>query len=325
MPWCGLLGCLLLSSCASVPLRVPLASTRRVGAAYSEYLHGLMKDAVGENAQALSHYERVQRWDDASAAPHVRAGLDYLRLKKIPQAIRAFDKGVRLDPDDENARFVLALLYVQRQEYDSAVRHYEYLLAGNLENKALHLKLRRILSQLNFLMGRDEEARAHIAEGMLLNPLDPEILFFKAVMDSDAGRQDEAIESLRQVLESIPRHTDAMNSLAYAYAQKGENLVEALALAEDAVQANPFSGAYLDTLGWVHFRLGQIEEAIGFLERAAKLMIEPEILNHLAEAYREAGRLEEARATWRRSLALDPDQDDVRQALKETTQRPHGH
>ena len=284
-----------------------------------------MKDAMGENAQALVHYEKAQRRDTTSAAPHIRAGLDYLKLKKIREAIRAFDKAVRLDPDNENARFVLALLYVQRQEYDSAVRHYEVLLARNLENKALHLKLRRILSQLNFLMGRQEEARAHIAAGLLVNPLDPEILFFKAIMDSDTGRQDEAIEAFRQVLESVPGHIDAMNGLAYAYALKGENLVDALALAERAVRSNPFSGAYLDTLGWVHFRFGQFEEAIAFLERAAKLMIEPEILNHLAEAYREAGRLEEARATWRRSLTLDPGQDEVRQALKETEKSHHGH
>ncbi len=280
---------------------------------------------MGESAQALAHYEKAQRRDSTSAAPHIRAGLDYLKLRKILDAIRAFDRAVRLDPDNENARFVLALLYVQRHEYDSAVRHYEHLLAGNLKNKALHLKLRRILSQLNFLIGRREEARVHIAAGLLVNPLDPEILFFKAVMDSETGRQDEAIEGFRQVLESVPGHVDAMNGLAYAYALKGENLVDALVLAERAVRSNPFSGAYLDTLGWVHFRLGQIEEAVAFLERAAKLMIEPEILNHLAEAYREAGRLEEARAAWRRSLTLKRDQGGVRKALKETTESHHGH
>ncbi len=302
-----------------------LGSSRRVGAAYSEYLHGLMKDALGENAQALTHYKKAQRQDTASAAPHIRAGLDYLRLRKIREAVRAFGRAVQLDPDNENARFVLALLYVQRQEYDSAVRHYEHLLAGNLENKALHLKLRRILSQLHFLMGREAEARVHIDAGLLLDPLDPEIVFFRAILDSGAGREDEAIEGFRLVLENVPGHIDAMNSLAYAYAKKGENLVDALRLAEEAVRQNPFSGAYLDTLGWVHFRLGQIEEAIGFLERAAKLMIEPEILNHLAEAYWEAGRPQEARATWRRSLVIDPDQEEVRQILKEAERSPHGH
>jgi len=202
-----------------------------------------MKDALGENAQALAHYKRAQRQDAKSAAPYLRAGLDYLKLKKIREAIRAFDKAVRLDPDNENARFVLALLYVQRREYDSAVRHYEHLLAGNLENRALNLKLRRILSQLNFLLGRDAEARAHIGAGLMIDPQDPEIVYFKAIMDSDAGLQDEAIKGLRMVLEAVPDHTDAMNSLAYAYAQKGTNLVDALRLAEEAVRQNPFSGA----------------------------------------------------------------------------------
>jgi len=52
-------------------------------------------------------------------------------------------------------------------------------------------------------------------------------------------------------------------------------------------------------------------------------MIDPEILNHLAQAYEKAGRMEEARAAWRRSLTLDPDQDEVRQALKETERALH--
>jgi len=284
-----------------------------------------MQDAMGESAQALAHYEKVQRQDDASAQPYVRAGLDHLKGADIRGAVRDFDTAVRRAPDDENARFVLALLYVQRQEYDSAVRHYEYLLARNPGNKTLQLKLRRILSQLNFLMGRTKEARSHIAAGLALDPLDPGILFFKATLDSEEGRQDEAIAGFRLVLERDPNNTDAMNGLAYAQAEKGANLDEALALAQEAVQANPFSGAYLDTLGWVHFRMGKFDTAIGFLERAAKLAIEPVILDHLASAYKEAGRIDEALAVWRRSLAIDSSQDDIRQALKENTKVRHGH
>jgi len=272
---------------------------------------------MGDSAQALAHYESVQRRDRVSAAPHVRAGLDHLLLKNDREAIRSFNTAVHLQPDDDSIRFVLALLYVQRQEHDSAVGHYEYLLARNIDDKALQLKLRRILSQLNFLMGRDEAARAHIAQGLLLDPLDAEILYFKGIMDSDEGRLDEAIESFRLVLEDAPDNVDAMNGLAYAYAKKGENLIEALELAARAVEENPYSGAYLDTLGWVYFRLKQYAEAIHFLERASRLMIEPEIFNHLAEAYRAAGRVDEARASLRRSWELDPRQSEVGKTLKE--------
>ncbi|MGE5279958.1 MAG: tetratricopeptide repeat protein [Deltaproteobacteria bacterium] len=314
---CGIAAGALLSSCAAPLLNAPLGSSRRVSAAYNEYLQGLMKDATGETATALAHFEKVQRHDTASAAPYVRAGYDYLRLKKVREAVRAFDTAVRLRPDDDDARFVLALLYVQRQEYDSAVRHYDYLLARHQEDKPLQLKLRRILSQLNYLRGHMGEARAQIAAGLLIGPLDPDLLFFRAVMASEDGRYDEAIPDFRRVLEEDPDHADAMNGLAYAYAQKGTDLLEALELARGAVAQNPFSGAYLDTLGWICYRLGKVDEAIGFLERAAKLMIEPEILDHLAEAYRAAGRLQDAQDAWRRSLSLDPKQEDVRKTLKE--------
>ena len=85
-------------------------------------------------------------------------------------------------------------------------------------------------------------------------------------------------------------------------------LAEALGMVERAVAANPQSGAMVDSLGWAHYRLGDYKKAVDLLEQAVELEAgDPEINNHLGDAYWRVGRRIEAEYQWRRVLTLDPD------------------
>ena len=73
----------------------------------------------------------------------------------------------------------------------------------------------------------------------------------------------------------------------------------------------PLSGHIIDSLGWAHYKLGQYEEAVDYLERAVELMPGDPILNdHLGDAYWRAGRKLEATFQWERALTLDPTEKD---------------
>jgi Flp pilus assembly protein TadD len=80
-----------------------------------------------------------------------------------------------------------------------------------------------------------------------------------------------------------------------------------MGLVEKAVAANPKSGAMTDSLGWAHYRLGDYKKAVELLEAAVELEAgEPEINDHLGDAYWQVGRRNEANFQWRRVLTLDP-------------------
>ncbi len=134
-----------------------------------------------------------------------------------------------------------------------------------------------------------------------------------------AGQPEAAETAFRRALEIEPTFHPALNYLGYMWAEKGEKLPEALDLVRRAVALEPDNGAYVDSLGWAHFQLGEYQEAIRLLERATRL--EPgdaTIYEHLGDAYRALGRPDEARQVYRRALDLgDDNAEQVRRKLDE--------
>ena len=122
------------------------------------------------------------------------------------------------------------------------------------------------------------------------------------------GRWKDAEADLVTGLKLRPDEPELMNYLGYGWIDRGERLSEAMAMVEKAVAANPQSGAMIDSLGWAYFRLGDYKRAVEKLEQAVELEAgDPEINNHLGDAYWMIGRKDEAVFQWRRVLTLKPD------------------
>jgi tetratricopeptide (TPR) repeat protein len=304
--------CFFLSSCAAGGQQV-----RQTSHAYSAYMMGLLSDRLGSVDEAIGHYQRSRDLDQDVPALYLQLGLDHLRLQDFPRAAAAFEQALRLDPQDVDARYVLALVYVQLNDYKKAAQEYEKLLGREAAELAEKTQLRRILSQLYFLQDDWNAAGEQSAAILRLNPLDESALYFQAVLAHERGDIEEAVEGFREILRHYPGDTRAMNSLAYLYAEEDRDLQEALALAQRAVSEEPGIGPYLDTLGWVYFKIGETDRAIEFLERADSLMFDPTILNHLGEAYLKKGMPQKAKERWTSSLNLDPTQKDIRKRLQQ--------
>lgn len=129
------------------------------------------------------------------------------------------------------------------------------------------------------------------------------------------GRMDRWKDSEADLLQALrlrPDDAELLNYLGYGWIDRGERLPEAMAMVEKAVAANPRSGAIIDSLGWAHFRLGDYKKAVEIIEQAVELEAgDPEINNHLGDAYWMVGRKDEAVFQWRRVLTLKPD-DKIR-------------
>ncbi|MEX0504311.1 tetratricopeptide repeat protein [Alphaproteobacteria bacterium LSUCC0719] len=122
------------------------------------------------------------------------------------------------------------------------------------------------------------------------------------------GETKAAETHLLRAIEIDPSDAFALNYLGYWWADEGRNLDEAIAMIEQAVIQRPNSGFFVDSLGWVHFRLGDAATAVGYLERATELEpADPEITGHLGDVYWVLGRYDEARFKWRLALSLSTD------------------
>jgi tetratricopeptide (TPR) repeat protein len=175
------------------------------------------------------------------------------------------------DSGDFEARLTLSDLLRANEQYPEAIKILDALIA---EQKTPQWQLYYARGQAQERSGRWPGAEADLAKALSMRPDEPELL----------------------------------NYLGYAWIDRGERLKEAMAMVEKAVAANPRSGAMIDSLGWAHYRLGDYKKAVEYLEQAVELEAgDPEINNHLGDAYWMVGRKEEAVFQWRRVLTLKPD------------------
>jgi Flp pilus assembly protein TadD len=113
-------------------------------------------------------------------------------------------------------------------------------------------------------------------------------------------------------LELEPEQPFVLNYLGYSWVDMGMHLDRAKAMLYRAVELRPDDGFIVDSLGWVHYRLGEYDAAVEQLERAVELEPgDPVINDHLGDAYWRVGRQREARYQWRRALTLEPEEDTV--------------
>jgi tetratricopeptide (TPR) repeat protein len=105
-----------------------------------------------------------------------------------------------------------------------------------------------------------------------------------------------------------PDDAFTLNYLGYWWADEGRNLDEAIKLIEKAVELRPESGYFVDSLGWVHYKLGNYPVAVELLEKATTLEpADPVIFDHLGDAYWRLNRYAEARHMW--TFAIDQSND----------------
>jgi tetratricopeptide (TPR) repeat protein len=132
-----------------------------------------------------------------------------------------------------------------------------------------------------------------------------------------ARAEEEAADKFRQALQSRPDDPNNQNNLAYALAESGRNLDEALRLAESAMRAAPREPSYADTVAVIYLKKKLPDAALQTLENVGKSVPDnPTYLYHLALAQMDTGRKVEARAT--AALARKPSKSEsaqIREAL----------
>ena len=111
----------------------------------------------------------------------------------------------------------------------------------------------------------------------------------------------------------------ALNALGYTLADRTTRYEEAFALIEKAHQLNPNDPAILDSLGWVNYRLGNLDEAERLLRQALERFPDHEVAAHLGEVLWAQGKQQEARRIWRDALAETPDSSILRGTLLRLT------
>jgi tetratricopeptide (TPR) repeat protein len=147
--------------------------------------------------------------------------------------------------------------------------------------------------------------------------LDDQFYFQLGATYERMGDYTQASQYFEKCLQLAPDSAEAQNYLGYMWAEHDTKLDKARELIEKAVKAEPKNAAYLDSLGWVLFKLHQTKEALGYTLQAVQLSEEPDatLYDHLGDIYAALNEPEKAREAWTKSLAVEPN-EQIRRKLE---------
>ena len=273
----------------------------------------------GRTQEAREQLEALRRDNPANPLPFYYLGLIALEDKEYPRAVEQFERALLLDPGFEPVYADLAAAQLSTEQPAEALATLEKAKSRfvpdfrRLYIAALaHGRLKRPDEAL-----ADFQAAEKADEGKTPSLVDHRFFFQVGAMLEQAGRFEAADTYLQKALAIQPDFDEALNHLGYSWADRGIHLDQALDMIERAVKAEPENPAYLDSLGWIRFKTGRFADAVEALEKAVKLLPQPDatVLDHLADVLSALGRKDEAKELWRRSIAIEAS-DAVKRKLE---------
>lgn len=226
---------------------------------------------------------------------------------RYDDAIRELNEWQAKAPEDTHWMFALLKGKVQLRagRLDAAEQEFRRAVALNPENYEAYLQL----GQLQAARGRQSEAVAEVDRLLEKDANFGPAHLLRAYFSDAAGNQPAAIEGYRKCLEVFPEGDPAWavaaNNLAWLLASRGENLTEALSLAQRARRIDPENPSYADTLGWIHYLMGNYILAVDQLEFAVNHGKQgPQHYYRLGLAYHKKGDAMRAKQALRRALEL---------------------
>lgn len=266
----------------------------------------------GKDESAKGYLNQMIRFNRRANEAHYYLGSIADKNDKIPQAISEY-KMVGPGREFLAAQVRIAALLADQGRLDDARAHLENQRANNPDR---YNRLVMIEGQLLSERGHETEFFELLEMVIKKQPENVELLYFRAMTGQSLGRLDVLERDLLRVIDIDPGNADAMNALGYTLADQTDRHDEALVLIERALEIKPNEAAFIDSLGWVQYRLENYKDAVTNLRKALSLFDNDEVAAHLGEVLWVSGEQQEARNVWQKALDARPDSDILKRVIK---------
>jgi tetratricopeptide (TPR) repeat protein len=214
--------------------------------------------------------------------------------------------------DDRSLKFTESLILSEMGRFQESAELLRSMLSADTGNASDDAYVHLILSNVMMQWGRLRDAEASARKALEQNPGDSEALVQLSSVLDRAGNHDESEKILRDLITREPDNATALNNLGYFMIERGAATREALKYIEQANAIDPINGSFLDSLGWAHFKLGNVDKARENLEKALIYTGRNSTIHeHLGDVLLEAGRLAEARKHWEKALEYSVEAGEI--------------
>jgi tetratricopeptide (TPR) repeat protein len=225
----------------------------------------------------------------------------------------AKNKSVQQNDHYLDAKLSAANVISRSQGADVAIK-----MLDELENLSDNQLAQVITAQSNILTQskRYQESYELLGKAVANIPNSNELIYEYA-MSAERVQQYTVLETqLRLLIKIKPTFAQAYNALGYSFADRNVKLEEANKLIAKALELSPGDHYILDSMGWVQYRLGNLDKAYEFLNKAYTLQNDSEIAAHLGEVLWKQGKLDEANKLWDEALKASPQNETILKTIK---------
>ena len=286
--------------------------------------------------ESLAQLEKLNKWKALEPDHYFDRASFLIQQGEEAQAIPFLKDFLVQFPSSDLSRYLLGALHEKNQQIAQAVKEYRkvptqslYFIPSQLRlsqiyyyqghsQKALSVlhpfvfksktnpELLLFYSQLLWEGGDFQESIDTLTEGLKLFADHEDILFLRGVYLYKQKPSEASLEGIKAVVAQNPFHAEALNFLAYTYAERNIHLSQAEKLVAKAISLKPESEFFLDTMGWVLYKKKSFKEALIYLEEAfSRNKQEKSIVEHLAKTYYELKEFKKAEAFSKKKMELD--------------------
>lgn len=269
---------------------------------FLEKLGALYRDSGDHKAAEEAYSQLRDLGGDHAERGQVRLIETFQEAHQTDRALEASAEALRKNPESRELIMTRAGLLASSGKVDEGVA----LLRALLKNEPQDREVWLAISQTYLRANQYDSSIKATEEAEKLSDSDDEKSYIYFHYGSIWERQkkfDTAERDFRRSLELNPDSAMTLNYLGYMFADQGVHLDEAVEMIKKALESEPENGAYLDSLGWAYYRMGQYDLAEKYLKRAAgKISSDATIRDHLGDVYLKMGRKAEAIAEWTAAL-----------------------
>ena len=288
----------------------------------------LLYQRTGQFDEAIEIFRRISGENPEDVFSSLRLVYALKDAQQLPEALQFSEQLVEQSAEksyeeDPSKTF---LLIARAQVLSAADRLEESadLLSEGIQSHQDPQELYLASSQLYVDHKQYREAENVIKEAMIRYPENKRMQFQLGAIYERQQKWADVELVFKEILKSNPQHSGVLNYLGYMLADRGVRLSEALDYIMQAVEIEPHNGAYLDSLGWVYFRLKQYDQAeVNLLEASRLVDSDATILSHLGDLYNALGQYEKAQGYYEQSVrfAEDDELEEAQKKLSEVEQR----
>ena len=279
------------------------------------YAIGLLSQQIEDYADADTQFKRVIALKPGDPSPVLFNLGAVAEARKQPLEAIDWYRQVKGGEYFVNAQLKIAAVIAKRDGMPAGRKFLQDAQAA--ETDAPETRIQLILAEAQLLRDAKllKEAFDALSAAIDKNPGTSDLLYDRAMVAEKIDKFDVLESDLRKVIELKPDQAHAYNALGYTFADRNQRLDEAYTLVNKALSLSPDDAFIQDSLGWVHFRSGRVDDALATLKKAYLKRRDPEIAAHLGEVLWAKGEKAEALKLWQSALLESPDNEVLRTVM----------